>query len=125
MLRITIVGLSLFFAIPLSNGAMAGDRWTWIDPGNDARIADYVGMPGGTVCVKAVDADTRKPTSVSLWRDADPGTRKDLGSMHGQRTLTTKGLRYSVFVRNTTGRPIFAAPCEASVRTIPILRAEF
>src|SRR3712207_3067489 len=45
------------------------------------------------------------------------GPKKDLDYMTGSRTLKTKGLRYSVFVHNTTGRPIYAAPCAASVET--------
>jgi hypothetical protein len=125
MFRVSTIGLGLVLAVAAFDSGHAGDRWTWIDPGNDARIADYVGQPGGSVCVKAVDAVTRQPARVRLWRDADPGRKKDLDYMFGQRTLTTKGLRYSVFVHNTTGRPIFAAPCEASVITIPIIRAEF
>lgn len=110
---------SLCLSLVVSNAEASGRQWTWIDPGNDARVVDYVGFAGRAVCVQAVDAETHLPARARLWRDADPGGKKDLDTMTGSRTLETKGFRYSVFVHNTTDKPIFAAPCGAKLSCIP------
>ena len=112
MLRvISLVSAGLI--VMATSASASSDRWTWIDSGNDARIVDTVGFPGKKVCVQAIDAETGEPATVRLWRDADPGRKKDLDMMNGTRTLETRGIRYSVFVHNTTGRPIYAARCGA------------
>lgn len=108
-----VTSLNLSAPTHVSSDAAVNSGWTWIDPGNDARIVDHVGPPGRTVCIQAIDAETRLPAKVHLWRDADPGGKKDLDSMTGSRSLETKGFRYSVFVHNTAGKPILAAPCGA------------
>lgn len=110
---------AIIVSAPLATAQAGSPRWTWIDPGNDARVEDFFGVPGSSVCVQAVDAATHEPTTVRLWRDATPGGQKDLDSMTGSRNLTTKGGRYSVFVRNTSGRPVYAGPCAANVKRLP------
>lgn len=109
-------------SVSLGSAQADSARWTWIDPGNDARVEDFFGAPGSSVCVQAVDAATHQPTTVRLWRDATPGGQKDLDNMTGSRNLTTKGGRYSVFVRNTSGRPVYAGPCAANVNRLPAVK---
>lgn len=113
------VAAAALMSASLGSAQAGSARWTWIDPGNDARVEDFFGAPGSSVCVQAVDAATHQPTTVRLWRDASPGGQKGLDNMMGSRNLTTKGGRYSVFVRNTSGRPVYAGPCAANINRLP------
>ena len=89
----------------------SSSNWTWIGPGNEARVVDTFGWPGRTVCVEAVDIVTSQPVAVHLRRDADLGSRKDLDQMSGQRIFETRGLRYRLYVKKTSSPPIYAERC--------------
>lgn len=120
-----IAGLvSSAFLVSAAHAESCKSGETYIDPNNDARVGDYVGANGGTISVAYVDASSREPVCTRLWRDSDPGGRKDLDTHCGGRTLTVNMAapygRYSVFVHNTTGRPICAWPSDAKVIPIPI-----
>ena len=126
-MRMLAVGVAsiLFFAGLPAFAQSCPEGWTWIDPGNDARVADYIGSPGGKVCVEYVDARTKSPVCLRLWRDADPGPKKNLDIHCGGRALTTKGLRYSVFVHNITSAPVCARACEGKVEPIKTPKYDF
>lgn len=121
------VGTVCFSLATSAVAAGCPDGWTWIDHGNDARVGDYVGKSGANLCVQYVDAETGDPVEADLWRDADPGPKKGLGHRQGHRCLKTKGLRYSVFVRNTrnNGRPICAISFGDKVKTISVWKSKY
>ena len=85
MIRVKHVALIVGLLVACSD-AFAQQR-TYIDPGNTARIGEYVGSPGGKLCIAAVYVDDGTDATVRLWRDADPGGKKDLDMMTGRRRL--------------------------------------